>query len=280
MADSQRVVDITANNLTVVYRQADQEITAIKELSFGVAAGEFVCFLGTSGCGKSTILKVLAGFISPTSGEVLFQGHPIDGPGPDRGFVFQQHSLFSWKTVKGNIEFGPKMNGMARAARDRIVADYIRLVGLAGFERSYPHQLSGGMKQRVGLARALANDPAAIMMDEPFGSLDAQTRGVMQELLLNVWAASKKTIVFVTHDIDEAIVLADRILVLTARPGQIKAEIDVRLDRPRDHRIVTAPEFISLKRDVMDLIREETLRALSEQPVSGRRLGGKGGRSR
>lgn len=258
--------EILATDLTMVYDEAKRRIVAIKDLSFRVSRGEFVCFLGTSGCGKSTILKVLAGFIKPTTGTVLFQGKSVDGPGPDRGFVFQQHSLFSWKTVKGNIEFGLKMRRIEVGQRKETTEEYIRVVGLTGFEKSYPDQLSGGMQQRVGLARALANNPSVIMMDEPFGSLDAQTRGIMQELLLGIWAKSRKTIVFVTHDVDEAIVLADRILVLTARPARIKAELRVPLPRPRDQNIVTTAEFISIKRQVMELIREETMRSLIGVP--------------
>ncbi|MDP2984655.1 MAG: ABC transporter ATP-binding protein [Candidatus Latescibacter sp.] len=254
--------EIVATDLSVVYNGTEHHTVAIKELNFHVSHREFVCFLGTSGCGKSTILKVLAGFIKPTSGTVHFQGKPIDGPNLDRGFVFQQHSLFSWKTVRGNIEFGLRMRGMEAGQRKEITEEYIRLVGLTGFEKSYPEQLSGGMQQRVGLARALASNPSVIMMDEPFGSLDAQTRGIMQELLLGIWTESRKTIVFVTHDVDEAIVLADRIIVLTARPGHVKTELVVPLLRPRDQKIVVTPEFISIKRQVMESIREETMKLL------------------
>lgn len=259
-------IDFRVDDLTVVYHDGNSQTTAVDGLGFHVAKGEFLCLLGTSGCGKSTILRVLAGFKRPTAGAVTFQGHPVDGPCPERGFVFQQHSLFWWKTVRANVEFGLRMRGVAASLRRETAAEFIKLVGLGGFERTYPGELSGGMQQRVGLARALANDPVAIMMDEPFGSLDAQTRGVMQELLLQVWAATKKTVVFVTHDVDEAILLADRILVLTARPAQIKAEVPVTLPRPRDQSSTISEEFLAIKRHVLSLIREETIKSITSVP--------------
>lgn len=259
-------VDFCVDNLTVVYDDGDRQTTAVDRLSFCVVKGEFLCLLGTSGCGKSTILRVLAGFVRPTRGAANFQGLSINSPGPERGFVFQQHSLFPWKTVRANVEFGLRMRGVEGPRRKEVSAEFIRLVGLNGFERAYPGDLSGGMQQRVGLARTLANDPAAIMMDEPFGSLDAQTRGVMQELLLRVWAASRKTVVFVTHDVDEAILLADRILVLTARPACVKAEVSVGLPRPRDQSTTTSVDFLTIKRQVLGLIREETMKSIASTP--------------
>lgn len=254
--------EIIAKDLTVVYSGREKATVAVEHLNFQIAPGEFICFLGTTGCGKSTILNVIAGFIKPTKGMVLIGGQPITAPGIERGFVFQQHTLFSWKTVRGNVEFGLKMKGVGQIERGAIADKYIKLVGLTGFEKSYPSQLSGGMQQRVGLARALANDPVVILMDEPFGSLDSQTRSIMQELLLNIWEASGKTIIFVTHDIDEAIFLADRIIVLTARPGKVKEEIPIPLPRPRSYNVVTSEDYINIKRKVLELVREETIRAM------------------
>ncbi|MGA2071346.1 MAG: ABC transporter ATP-binding protein [Sedimentisphaerales bacterium] len=253
---------IEVRNLSVVFGANLREVVAIHDLSFSVAPGEFLCLLGTSGCGKSTILNTLAGFVPATSGNVLLDGKPVDSPSPDRGMVFQKHALFPWKTVFGNIAFGLKMKGLEQAEVRRVAQQYIDLVGLRGFEKRYPAELSGGMEQRVGIARALAVDPLVLLMDEPFGSLDAQTRMMMQELLLGVWEKSSKTVVFVTHDVDEAILLADRIIVLTSRPGQVKEEIQVDLERPRKYQHVTTPQFIRIKEHALELIREETARIM------------------
>lgn len=256
---------IAAEDLAVIFPHDNQNITAIEGLSFKIQAGEFACFLGTTGCGKSTILNVIAGFVRPTTGTVLLDASPITQPGSDRGIVFQQFALFPWRTVEGNIEFGPRMRGISKRERKVLLDKYISLVGLTGFEKSYPSELSGGMQQRVGIARVLANDPSVLLMDEPFGSLDAQTRLMMQESLLDIWQRTKKTIVFVTHDVDEAIFLADRIYVLTARPARIKKEITINLTRPRSYNIVTSTEYTDLKRDVLELIREETLRTVKRR---------------
>ncbi len=213
------------------------KIEAIKDVTFTVKQEEFVAILGPSGCGKTTILNMIAGFIEPTQGNISLNNKT--------GIVFQDHNLFPWKTVAQNIEFGPKMNKIAK--RKEIIKKYIQLMGLQGFENSFPDELSGGMKQRVGIARMLANNPGILLMDEPFGSLDAQTRMLMQEFLLDIWEKEKKTIIFVTHDIEEAIFLADRIIVLTKSPGQIKKEIKVDLPRPRKREITTKEEFNALK---------------------------------
>jgi len=258
MFDNAANQGILAKDLTVSYRNR----LAIDRISFHVAPGEFVCFLGTTGCGKSTILNAIAGFIKPTNGAIYIDNHPIDGPGPDRGFVFQQHALFSWKTVQGNVEFGLKMQGMSRNERRIVANDYIKRVGLDGFQKNYPSQLSGGMQQRVGLARVLASNPAVMLMDEPFGSLDAQTRSMMQELLLDIWEEFGKTIIFVTHDVEEAIFLADRILVLTARPGVVKEEIRISLPRPRSYETLISSEYLQIKKRVLELIRIETLKTV------------------
>lgn len=262
--DSSATAHIKAENLTVVFAQQTNPITAIEDLSFEIQPGEFVCFLGTSGGGKSTILNLIAGFIFPTSGGIYFNGNNISGPAPDRGIVFQQFALFPWLTVEENIAFGLNMKSMEQQQKKDFVRRYIDLVGLQGFEKNYPHTLSGGMQQRVAIARALSNDPSVILMDEPFGSLDAQTRMVMQEMLLDIWQQSHKTIVFVTHDVDEAIFLADRILVLSARPGKLKKEIIVNLPRPRSYKLTTSIEYATLKSEVMKLIRPETQKAIKK----------------
>lgn len=252
---------IEAKSLTVVY-SSKSPVLAVKDISFEVAPGEFVCLLGPTGCGKSTILNVIAGFIEPTAGEVLLDGRLIERPGSDRGVVFQKHALFPWKTVRGNIEFGLKMKGLAMKERRGIADYYIEMVGLDGFADNYPKTLSGGMEQRVGIARALANDPLVLLLDEPFGSLDAQTRIMMQELILGIWEELHKTIVFVTHDIDEAILLADRLLILTARPGQVGEVIPITLPRPRNFDTMTSSIFIETKRAVAQMIRKETIKAI------------------
>ena len=262
IGESFQTEEITIEELTVVYTSGKKSITAVEKLDFAVAPSEFLCILGTTGCGKSTILNVIAGFVKPTSGRVIMGGLPISGPGPERGVVFQHHALFSWKTVRGNIEFGLKMKNIDMRARKMIADEYIKSVGLAGFEKSYPRELSGGMQQRVGLARALANTPGVVLMDEPFGSLDAQTRIMMQELLLGIWKHYARTIIFVTHDVDEAIFLADRIIVLTARPGRVKDEVKISLPRPRSYDIVTSEEYMNLKKKVTLLIREETIKSI------------------
>jgi len=261
---------IRAKGLSVTYVGAGRIVPAVSGLNFEIKEGELACFLGTTGCGKSTILNVIGGFIQPTKGDIFVGADPIRGPSSERGCVFQQSSLFSWKTVRGNVEFGLKMKGMNRGKRGEIADQYIRLVGLAGFEKNYPNELSGGMQQRVELARALANEPSIILMDEPFGSLDAQTRSMMQELLLSIWQRFGKTIVFVTHDVDEAIFLADRIFVLTARPATLKQEVAVSLPRPRTYEITTSEKYIEIKRRVLTLIREETLKVLGAPETATR----------
>jgi NitT/TauT family transport system ATP-binding protein len=252
------------HHVSKVFEQKEQAITALEDTNFDVREGEFVTILGPSGCGKSTILKVIAGLTEPSSGYVMLNNQRINGPGADRGMVFQAYTLFPWLTVEENIGFGLQLKGMAKAQRQEIVQHYLELIGLNGFGAMYPNNLSGGMKQRVAIARALANDPEVLLMDEPFGALDAQTRTVMQELLLKVWEESHKTILFVTHDIDEAIFMGDRVYVMTARPGRLKAELPVPLPRPREFSIKTSPEFMRLKGEILELIREESWKAASE----------------
>lgn len=246
---------IEAKNITVTFK-GKRKVMALKNLSFKVSPQEFICILGTSGCGKSTLLNIIAGFLKPTKGKILLDDQFVDGSGAQRGMVFQQYALFPWKTVRGNIEFGLKIKGIDKDERRRIGNRYIKMVGLSEFADSYPKELSGGMMQRAGLARALANNPLVLLMDEPFGSLDAQTRLKMQILLLKIWEEDHKTVIFVTHDIEEAIFLSDRILVLTARPGQIKKQIRVTLPRPRNHNLIFSRSFITLRKKITKLINE------------------------
>lgn len=242
---------------------------AVSRAQLDIKPGEFVCLLGPSGCGKSTLLNAIAGFVKPSSGRLTVDGSSVNGPGPDRGMVFQQHSLFPWKTVCENVAFGPLMAGVGRNEATSIARTFLSLVGLAAFEHAYPGTLSGGMQQRVGIARALANYPSVLLMDEPFGALDAQTRVMMQENLLDIWREFKNTVVFVTHDIDEAVFLSDRIVVMSASPGHIIADIPVKLPRPREQGLLTDPAFIALKRTCLDLIRQETLSAFEQQNRMG-----------
>jgi ABC-type nitrate/sulfonate/bicarbonate transport system ATPase subunit len=257
------VARLTLDRLAMRFRtRRGAEVTALDGISFEVRDQEFAVLVGTSGCGKSTILRLVAGLLAPTAGRVLVDGRAVSGPGPDRGMVFQAYTLFPWLTVQQNVEFGPRIRGVAGEERGRLAKHYLGQVGLRGFEGVYPKELSGGMMQRVAIARALANDPAVLLMDEPFGALDAQTRTLMAELLLRVWEEAAKTVLFVTHDIEEALLLGDRVFVMTARPGRIREEIKVALPRPRTVDMVTSETFIDLKRRVMGLIREEALRTL------------------
>ncbi len=217
--------------------------------------------LGPSGCGKSTLLRIVAGLDRPSAGRVLLDGRAVRGPGADRGMVFQSYTLFPWLTVAENIAFGLQERGVPQSRRREVVAAYVETVGLSGFENHYPKQLSGGMQQRTAIARALANDPEILLLDEPFGALDNQTRALMQELLLGIWERERKTVLFVTHDIEEAIFLASRVVVMTARPGRIKAEVPVDLPHPRPYTVKTSPDFMALKARLTDEIRAEALRA-------------------
>ena len=239
-------------------------LLAIKDLSFEVDEGELLCLLGASGCGKSTILNMFAGFVAPTSGEVMLRGRPITGIEPRCGMVFQSYALFPWKTVRGNVEFGLKVRGVSRAERHRRADRFIEMVKLGGFEGLYPTELSGGMQQRVTLARVLAADPEVLLMDEPFAALDAMTRQVMQEELLRIHVESGKTIVFITHSIDEALILADRIVVLSARPGRVKAVLPNRLPLPRNISVQLSPEFAALKAVVWAEVEAEVRRHVAE----------------
>jgi ABC-type nitrate/sulfonate/bicarbonate transport system ATPase subunit len=257
------VARLTVDRLSMRFQtRRGESVTALQDISFEIKDREFAVLVGTSGCGKSTILRLVAGLHPPSAGRVLLDGRAVAGPGPERGMVFQSYTLFPWLTVQQNVEFGPRLRGTPPSERGAVAAHYIASVGLVGFENVYPKELSGGMMQRVAIARALANDPEVLLMDEPFGALDAQTRSLMGELLLRVWGEAAKTVLFVTHDIEEALFLGDRVFVMTARPGRIREEIHVPLPRPRTVDMLTSEVFVGLKRRVMGLIREEALRML------------------
>jgi NitT/TauT family transport system ATP-binding protein len=234
---------------------------ALEPTTVTVADNDFVTILGPSGCGKSTLLRIIAGLDRPTAGTVSLNGRTITGPGADRGMVFQSYTLFPWLTVAENIAFGLREKGMPEPEQRAIVATFIDKVGLKGFENHWPKQLSGGMQQRTAIARALANDPAMLLLDEPFGALDNQTRGLMQELLLGIWEREKKTVLFVTHDIEEAIFLATRVLVMSARPGRIKTDLKIDLPYPRHYTVKTSQAFSALKARLTEDIRGEAVLA-------------------
>jgi NitT/TauT family transport system ATP-binding protein len=256
---------IDVRDMGVIFGADDSKVVAVDDVSINVQPGEFVSLIGPSGCGKSTLLNIVAGFMQPTSGNAMLDGKPITGPGSDRGVVFQQYSLFPWLSVRKNVEFGLKMAGVDRHKRDTTARSLLDLAGLLAFENHYPDQLSGGMKQRIGIIRALATSPQVLLMDEPFGALDAQTRVVMQEILTNIWQQFRISVMFITHDIEESIFLSDRIYVMTARPGRIKAEIKVPLPRPRMPEMHEAPEFTNLVHRLKGLIREESLAAMAPE---------------
>lgn len=254
--------------LVDVYKEfvkGSRRVEALEGITLSVDRHEFAAILGPSGCGKSTLLNMVAGFDGPTRGRVLFDGAPVLDPDPRRAVVFQEPALFPWYSVLDNITFGLKARGVPPADCRRTVQGYVEQMGLQGFESHYPAELSGGMKQRVGIARVLAMEPDVLLMDEPFGSLDAQTRSLMQELLLSVWERHHQAVLFVTHDIEEALLLADTVAVMTARPGRIKKRITVDLPRPRSLEVTTSPVFNALKRELLALIREESVKAAAER---------------
>jgi NitT/TauT family transport system ATP-binding protein len=240
MRDGGKRALLAVRGVTKRFPVDDGEIEALARIDLAIDSGEFVCLIGASGCGKSTLLRIIAGFEEPTTGEVTTHGKTITGPGSDRGMVFQDYALFPWMTVQRNIGFGPRQRGLPRAEIAAIADEFVKLVGLERFADRYPNQLSGGMKQRVAIARVLANDANILLMDEPFGALDALTREQLQRELLQIWARTKVTVVFVTHSVEEAVLLSDRILVMSAGPGRIESDIAIDLPRPRD---VSSPEF-------------------------------------
>jgi NitT/TauT family transport system ATP-binding protein len=252
---------ITLEGVTHTYRPPrGRPVLALDGVSLDVRSREFLALLGPSGCGKSTLLYMIGGFLPTEAGHILVEGKPVAGPGPDRGIVFQHFALFPWKTVRANILYGLERQGMPRAEREKRAQAFIDLVGLKGFEDSYPSQLSGGMKQRTAIARTLAFDPQILLMDEPFGALDAQTRSLMQAELLGIWQRSPKTVIFVTHDVREAVYLADRVAVMSARPGRIKAVVETRFDK-NDPELFKTKAFIDKTDDIWTLVRDEALKA-------------------
>jgi NitT/TauT family transport system ATP-binding protein len=242
---------------TFIKKEDKSETEALKKVAFDVGNGEFVCLLGPSGCGKTTLLRIIAGLETLTSGEITLNGIPITGPDPKRGMVFQQYSLFPWRTVMDNITFGLEMQGIKKVEARIQVEKYIELVGLGQFKNSYPFELSGGMQQRAAIARALANEPEVLLMDEPFGALDAQTRNILQDELLKIWEQKHVTFLFVTHSVDEAVFLSDRVVAMTSRPGRVKEIVDINLPRPRCR---TGPEANRLRDYILKLLEEERLK--------------------
>ena len=243
------MVPIEIRDVTLIYDTPGGKVPGVSNVNFNIGASEFVCIVGPSGCGKSTLLNIIAGFLAPASGEIRIGGKPVTGHGMDRGVVFQDFAqLFPWRTALGNVEFGLEMKGVAKAERDKIAREQLRLVKLEKFTNSYPHHLSGGMQQRVAIARALAYNPAVLLMDEPFAALDAMTRDDMQRLLADVWKATRKTVIYVTHNVAEAVYLADRVMVMSPHPGTVKAEIKIDLPRPRDPLSV---EFLECQKELL-----------------------------
>jgi len=249
---------IRGRNVNLTFRPLNRApVRALQDFDIEVREGEFLSIVGPSGCGKSTFLSILLGLIRPDSGELDLHGQPIVGPGTDRAMVFQEFGLLPWRSVQSNVELGLQLKGMAANARRDAAMHFIRMVGLLGFEHHYPHELSGGMKQRVGLARALATDPDVLLMDEPFAALDAQTRDLMQVELLRIWHDTRKTVLFVTHQIDEAVYLSDRVLVMTKRPGHAKRSLAIDLPRPRDYEMRMTPAFNDLKLEIWRALEDE-----------------------
>ncbi|QJT07578.1 ABC transporter ATP-binding protein [Oceanidesulfovibrio marinus] len=248
---------LEVSQLSKVFPSKAGDVVAMQDVEMMVEEGELAVVAGPSGCGKSTLLNIVAGLEAPTSGRVVMDGSEITAPGAERGMVFQGYTLFPWLNVQKNVEFGLRIKGMPAAERADRAMHYLELVGLAGFSKALPKELSGGMKQRVAIARVLANSPRMLLMDEPFGALDAQTRLLLQDLLLEIWASERTTILFITHDIDEAILLGDTIRIMSKRPGRIIERIEVDIPRPRDHTTTTSPEFSLLKRTIMDRLWNE-----------------------
>jgi NitT/TauT family transport system ATP-binding protein len=248
---------LDARGVAMRYGEGATGVSALERIDLSVDAREFVTIVGPSGCGKSTLLYLIGGFLQPTEGQILFRGKPVEGPGPERGIVFQRYSLFPWLTVAGNIGFGLEEKGVARDERERIVREYLALVHLQGFENRYPRELSGGMQQRVAIAQTLACQPEVLLMDEPFGALDAQTRRILQDELRKIWRRDTKTVLFVTHDVEEAVALGTRIVVMAARPGRIKEVITREFDVEEGDEFEADPAFVALKLRIWRSVKEE-----------------------
>ena len=266
-------VKLEARDISMFFTRRGRQIEALRDVSLAIGAGQFVSIVGASGCGKTTLLRIVDGLITPSSGEILVNGKPVTGPGPDRGFVFQQDALFPWRTVFDNVRFGLQVQGHNKRDSVERVNRFIQMVGLDGFEHHFPHELSGGMRQRANLARALSIDPDVLLMDEPFAALDAQTREIMQAELLRIWRQNRKTVLFITHQIDEAVYLADRVVVMTSRPGRVKAVLEVDIPRPRQLSVKRTPRFLELVDEIWAMIEEEVrtaMRALDDDEVRTR----------
>ncbi|MEY8386211.1 ABC transporter ATP-binding protein [Oscillospiraceae bacterium 38-13] len=259
MAGEERRVKIEIKDVVKEYRGDHGTTVALNGVNLNILENEFVCVVGPSGCGKSTLLNVLAGLHEASSGECFLDGKRIEGTGVERGVVFQQYALFPWQTVIQNVMFGPQMKRLPKAECQEIARKYIKMVGLEDFENSYPKELSGGMKQRVAIARAYANNPEVLLMDEPFGALDAQTRAQLQTELLKTWEQEKKTCFFITHDVDEAVLLAQRVVIMSARPGRIKRVVDIDIPYPRDQATKNDPRFMALKAEIWNEVYQEYL---------------------
>ena len=259
MAGEARDIKVQIRGVEKIYEGRNGKTVALNGVDLDICENEFICVVGPSGCGKSTLLNIIAGLLEPSSGKVLVDGVEVKGTGVDRGVVFQQYALFPWQTVIQNVMFGPQMKRMPKAQCQEIARKYIKMVGLEDFENSYPKELSGGMKQRVAIARAYANDPEVLLMDEPFGALDAQTRAQLQTELLKTWEQEKKTCFFITHDVDEAVLLAQRVVIMSARPGRIKKIVDIDIPYPRDQGTKSDPRFMELKAEIWNEVYQEYL---------------------
>ena len=259
MAGKEGNIKVSIQGIEKKYNTRKGEVVALNGVNFDIKENEFICVIGPSGCGKSTLLNIIAGLLEPTAGQILVDGKPIQGTGIDRGVVFQQYALFPWLTVKKNVEFGLKLKGLSKDECDSIAMKYLKMVELEKFADSYPKELSGGMKQRVAIARAYAMNPEVLLMDEPFGALDAQTRTQLQTELLKAWQEENKTCFFVTHDIEEAIVLATRVVIMSARPGRIKEVVDIDIPYPRDQETKMSERFIELKNHIWGQVYQEYL---------------------
>ena len=259
MAGNNLPVKVKIDNVVKKYSGRNGEMVALNGVSLDIHENEFVCVVGPSGCGKSTLLNIIAGLHEPTSGQVLVDGQAVSGPGPDRGVVFKQYALFPWLTVQKNVEFGLKLQGMSQDKAEQEAKKYIKMVDLEQFAQSYPKELSGGMKQRVAIARAYAINPKVLLMDEPFGALDAQTRTQLQTELLKTWEKEQKTCFFITHDVEEAIILAQRVIIMSARPGRIKEVVEINIPYPRTQETKMSKEFLVLKNHIWSQVYQEYL---------------------
>lgn len=259
MAGNGAAVKVHIDNVVKKFDTRKGEMTALNGVNLDIHENEFVCVVGPSGCGKSTLLNIIGGLEEPTSGSVTVDGKPVEGPGPDRGIVFQQYALFPWLTVEENVKFGLKLQGKSKEECDEIANKYIKLVELQDFAKSYPKELSGGMKQRVAIARAYAVNPEVLLMDEPFGALDAQTRTQLQSELLKTWEEERKTCFFITHDVEEAIILAQRVVIMSARPGRIKEIVNIDIPHPRTQETRMSPRFMELKNHIWSQVYKEYL---------------------